>query len=421
MYKVLIVDDEPFILDGLPYVIDWEEHGAEIAASARSGEEALAILEQMTIHIVMTDIKMPGMDGLELIEQARSRGMNAKFIVLSGYDEFELVKKAVIYGVENYLLKPLEEEELSDTLLTTIEKLDHELHLSIQNKQNYSIVKENILYRWISGQIGHEELASRAEFLGIKLDYKQFQAGVVSLDPASAEGGSAPSSSEPQYDPLRGPLSFAILNICAETIGDCGNCLLFSGMNGTPILLFAWDEDDAPEPQQLAALLEQSIANVRTYLKLDITISLGSVQHDYRTVQQSYREAGKASNRLGEQRTSAAASLALGEANPAIMRVVDYVDKHYAEEMSLKTLSQHFNLNAAYLGQLFKKATGDMFSNYLSRIRIEQAKHLLINSQLKASEIALAVGFSNLQYFSNVFYKYTGVYPTDFKRQQTGG
>jgi len=421
MYKVLIVDDEPFILDGLPYVIDWEEHGAEIAASARSGEEALAILEQMTIHIVMTDIKMPGMDGLELIEQARSRGMNAKFIVLSGYDEFELVKKAVIYGVENYLLKPLEEEELSDTLLTTIEKLDHELHLSIQNKQNYSIVKENILYRWVSGQIGHEELASRAEFLGIKLDYNHFQAGIVSLVPASTDAGSAPSSSEPNYDPLRGPLSYAILNICAETIGDCGNCLLFSGMNGTPILLFAWDEDDAPEPQQLAALLEQSIANVRTYLKLDITISLGSVQYDYRTVQQSYRESREASSRLGEQRPSAEASLALGEANPAIMRVVDYVDKHYAEEMSLKTLSQHFNLNAAYLGQLFKKATGDMFSNYLSRIRIEQAKHLLITSQLKASEIALAVGFSNLQYFSNVFYKYTGVYPTDFKRQQTGG
>jgi len=421
MYKVLIVDDEPFILDGLPYVIDWEEHGAEIVASARSGEEALAILEQMTIHIVMTDIKMPGMDGLQLIEQARSRGLNAKFIVLSGYDEFELVKKAVIYGVENYLLKPLEEEELSDTLLTTIEKLEHELHLSIQNKQNYSIVKENILYRWISGQIGHEELVSRAEFLGIKLDYRHFQAGVVHLLPASAEPGAAPSPSEPSYDPLRGPLSFAILNICAETIGNCGNCLLFSGMNGAPILLFAWNEDDAPEPQQLDALLMQSVANVRSYLKLDITISLGSVQHDYRTVQQSYREAREAGNRLGEQRPSTAASSALLDAHPAIMRVVEYVDKHYAEEMSLKTLSQHFNLNAAYLGQLFKKATGDMFSNYLSRIRIEQAKHLLITSQLKASEIALAVGFSNLQYFSNVFYKYTGAYPTDFKRQQTGG
>ncbi|MFD0712675.1 response regulator [Paenibacillus sp. GCM10027626] len=410
MYKVLIVDDEPFILDGLPYVIDWEEHGAEIAATARSGEEALAILERQTIHIVMTDIKMPSMDGLQLIETARSRGMNVKFIVLSGYDEFELVKKAVVYGVENYLLKPLEEEELSDTLLTTIEKLDHEVHLSIQNKQNYSIVKENILYRWVSGQIGHEELVSRAEFLHIDLAYEHFQVGVVHLLPRPDAAGDVP-------DPLKGPLSYAILNICGETIGSCGNCLPFSGINGVPILLFAWNGGDAPDPQQLAALLERCADNVRTYLKLEVAISLGTVEQDYRSVQHSYRAACNKLDRDGLAATGPSASIA-DDAHPAIMKVIEYIDEHYSQEMSLKTLSHHFNMNAAYLGQLFKKATGDMFSNYLNRIRIEKAKQLLAESQLKASEIASAVGFSNLQYFSNVFFKYTGFYPTDFKKQQ---
>ncbi len=410
MYKVLIVDDEPFILDGLQYVIDWEEHGAEIAATASNGEEALSILENMTIHIVITDIKMPVMDGLKLIEHARTRGINAKFIVLSGYDEFELVKKTIIYGIENYLLKPVEEDELSDTLLTTIEKLDHEVHISIQNNQNYSIVKENILYRWVSGQIGHEELASRAEFLNIPLNYEYFQVGVVSL--TSPPKALPASGDEQTRASLQGPLSFATLNICSETIGGYGSCVAFSSVNGDPILLFVWNEEQALDPQHLAALLEDCARNVKSYLKLDITISIGIVENDYRTVHRSYKAAFKQ-----DSAHQPAGEAIATDAHPAIMKVVAYIDQHYSQEMSLKTLAHHFNMNAAYLGQLFKKATGDMFSNYLNRIRIEKAKQLLTESHLKASEIAIAVGFNNLQYFSNVFYKYTGTYPTNFKKK----
>ncbi|MCQ6560952.1 response regulator transcription factor [Paenibacillus mendelii] len=406
MYKVLIVDDEPLILEGMRYVIDWEEHGAEIAGSASNGAEALRILEQSTIHIVVTDIKMPGMDGLELIERAKSQGMNVKFIVLSGYDEFELVKKAVVYGVENYLLKPLEEDELSSTLLNTIEKLDHEMHLTIQNKQNYSIVKENILYRWVTGHIGNDELTSRAEFLNIDLSCDCYQAGQISASP-SASGPDSALAEEPQW----GPLSYAILNVCAETIGNYGSCMLFSGLNGDPILLFAWNGEDTLDPQRLDGLLGACVNNVKTYLKLDINISLGSIVRDYRSVHESYREACRMKDCGLPQSFDASF-----DAHPAIIKVVDYIDRHYREEMSLKTLSQQFNFNAAYLGQLFKKATGEMFSAYLNRVRIEKSKQLLTETHMKAGEIAVAVGFSNVQYFSNVFHKLTSVYPTDYKK-----
>ena len=407
MYKILIVDDEPLILEGLQYVIDWEEHGAEIAAKACNGEEALAILEQDTIHIVITDIKMPVMDGLQLIEQAKSRGFNLKFIVLSGYDEFELVKKAVVHGVENYLLKPLEEEELSSTLLNTIDKLEHELHLSIQNRQNYSIVKENILYRWVNGQIGNDELLSRAEFLNIDLGSDCYLAGHVQI--ASRQASSAPQKAADE-ESKRGPLSFAVLNVCAETIGDYGKCMLFSSLNGDPILLFAWKGEDALEHKRLSKLLEACVRNVKTYLKLDIAISLGSIVHDYRSVHLSYREACQTKEHRLPQ------SEAGDSSHPIMSRIIKYVDNHYEEEMSLKTLSQQFHFNPAYLGQLFKKTTGEMFSAYLNRVRIENAKRLLTETHMKAGDIAIKVGFSNVQYFSNVFHKLTGVYPTDYKK-----
>lgn len=407
MYKILIVDDEPLILEGMQYVIDWEEHGAEIVARASNGEEALAILEQDTIHIVITDIKMPGMDGLQLIERAKSRGMNLKFIVLSGYDEFELVKKAVVHGVENYLLKPLEEEELSSTLLNTIDKLEHELHLSIQNRQNYSIVKENILYRWVNGHIGNDELLSRAEFLNIDLDFDRYMAGHVHI--ASRQISSeAPEAADGETK--RGPLSFAVLNVCAETVGGYGNCMLFSSLNGDPILLFAWNGEDTLEQKRLAKLLEACAMNVKTYLKLDIAISLGSTVHDYRSVHLSYREACRTKDR------GLPPSGAVDSTHPIMTRIIKYIDNHYSEEMSLKTLSHQFNFNAAYLGQLFKKSTGEMFSAYLNRVRIENAKRLLAESHMKAGDIAIKVGFSNVQYFSNIFHKLTGLYPTDYKK-----
>ncbi|QJD86269.1 helix-turn-helix domain-containing protein [Cohnella herbarum] len=102
--------------------------------------------------------------------------------------------------------------------------------------------------------------------------------------------------------------------------------------------------------------------------------------------------------------------------HPLVKTVLQYIDKNYAQEMSLKTLSATFNINAAYLGQLFKKTTGEIFSNYLNNVRIQKSKELLAATQLKSNQIATAVGFVNVNYFSNVFKKLTGVYPIEYRK-----
>ncbi|QJD86270.1 response regulator [Cohnella herbarum] len=181
MYKVLIVDDELFILNGLPHVINWEEHGTEIVARARNGLEALEIMQNHDIHILVTDIMMPAMDGLELIKQIRDRGWNVKIIILSSHDDFKFVKEASKSGIENYLLKPIEEDELSNTILNTVEKLENEANATVQNHDNLNIVRENILYRWVTRNIGYDELENRAEFLQIDLSRESYMVGIVSI------------------------------------------------------------------------------------------------------------------------------------------------------------------------------------------------------------------------------------------------
>jgi two-component system response regulator YesN len=125
MLKVLLVDDEIEILNGMRYIIDWEEKGFEIAALCTNGIEAISVAKREKPHLIITDIRMPEVSGLGLIKELKEVLPETKFVVLSGYDEFEYAKEAISYGVSGYLLKPVDEDELENTLIkikTLIEK-----------------------------------------------------------------------------------------------------------------------------------------------------------------------------------------------------------------------------------------------------------------------------------------------------------
>ena len=110
--KMIIVDDEPIVSQGLAQTIPWEEFGVEIIGIAYNGKQGLELLEQETVDLVLTDISMPEMDGLEMAEHVFHDYPNTKIIMFSGYDEFEYARKAVRLGVEDYLLKPVDLDEL---------------------------------------------------------------------------------------------------------------------------------------------------------------------------------------------------------------------------------------------------------------------------------------------------------------------
>lgn len=113
MLKVLLVDDEPFILQGIKVIIDWEKEGFEIAATAENGLEALEYLKKEKVDLIIADIRMPGMTGLELLEQIRSEEISdAYFVILSGYAEFDYARRAMQNKCTEYLLKPVDRETL---------------------------------------------------------------------------------------------------------------------------------------------------------------------------------------------------------------------------------------------------------------------------------------------------------------------
>lgn len=118
MHKVLLVDDEPLALEGLKFAVKWESLGYEIAGECGDGEEAVSLIEKLHPELVITDIRMPGLDGLGLIEHVKKHySGDVRFIILSGYAEFEYAREALKYGVKHYLLKPVFEAELKEVLL----------------------------------------------------------------------------------------------------------------------------------------------------------------------------------------------------------------------------------------------------------------------------------------------------------------
>ncbi|SFR65677.1 response regulator [Anaeromicropila populeti] len=134
MYKVMIVEDEEFIMQGICLIVDWEKLGLEVVHKAQDGTEAIDLWEQEKVDIIITDICMPQMGGLELLKKIREQSEQVRFIILSGYDQFEYARQAITLDVEDYILKPIDEEKLMQVLEDTVSKIQ-----SLNKKKNYSI------------------------------------------------------------------------------------------------------------------------------------------------------------------------------------------------------------------------------------------------------------------------------------------
>lgn len=165
MFKVLLVDDEPYVIDLLKNLIDWEKHGFRLCGEATNGEDALKIIHEMNPHLVITDIQMPIMNGLELIEHTTEMlHLKTKFIILSAYDEFAYAKKAMRLKVNDYILKPIDDEELIPILNRMHSSFQNEIHSQKVHEEQLKFIANNSIHRLLRGEI-KESLIKRVQFL----------------------------------------------------------------------------------------------------------------------------------------------------------------------------------------------------------------------------------------------------------------
>lgn len=153
MLKVLLVDDEPYVLEGLKISINWTAYGFRICGEATNGEDALELVRLSNPDLVITDIRMPVMDGLEFIRLSKERlRSSAKFVILSGYDDFSYAKEAMLYNVSDYLLKPIDSEELESVVSKLASLIKKEKRNMESTNKQLAFVLNLSLRRLFSGE-----------------------------------------------------------------------------------------------------------------------------------------------------------------------------------------------------------------------------------------------------------------------------
>lgn len=178
MYKVLLVDDEFMILRGLQKLIPWNEMGFEIIGSKRNGKEALEFSRSHDIDIVITDVTMPVLSGIDFIKQAQKEEIFFRFIVLSGYEEFEYVKESLQLGAENYLLKPIDKEQLVESLKKCVKEFEEEK----VRRQGEAFLFEHLLKRWIHDDIDYMDLKKALSNLGRPINKPHYNVVIFQMD-----------------------------------------------------------------------------------------------------------------------------------------------------------------------------------------------------------------------------------------------
>jgi YesN/AraC family two-component response regulator len=287
MTKLLIVDDDRFIREGLSDLIDWAELGVDIVGSAEGGHEALRIMSEQRPDILITDIQMPQGDGLELIAQIRSHNWDTQIIVLSGYNDYEYVRKAMKYQVEDYLLKPVDENELSSIIKTLCERKHAQWVIDQLKRESFQLLCNNVLLRWMENRIDSDQLREKLDFLNMDMrHYDYFQIAIITWQDWN-EGKL--SQSEQNFR------SFAIINSVDEALRKESKGIAFPNQDREIVCLLTGTSSDYPDFSRFSTENLQWMQNIAAsyapLLKTPWFCSIGNVTNKMQAVHLSYQDA----------------------------------------------------------------------------------------------------------------------------------
>ena len=529
MYSVFVVDDEPIVLEGIRSKIDWESSGFTFAGEATDGEIALSMLHEVKPDILITDIKMPFMDGLQLSAAIKKIQPWIKIIILSGHDEFDYAKRAISIGIEDYLLKPFTPDELLKSLQKTALQIDRERkqlsdisRLKEELKSTETLKKKEFLNNLVHGAENMSDAMQKSQELGLNLISRFYKVLLSRIKSSSGniqnqeEACSILNSYSAGWESAECFFHHSNILVCifkgsdreeldesvfhaAETIAhietknedcmvltaigktvehlselnvsyeDAKQILSLGGESGKNRIISSDDlgsrldsdsesgildlKENDPLVDRLkyagkndiSAIIDESMELIRnnpgqfsvfaSYLLVDLIFAVSKLVEKLggdikklrpEILQRKFIDDAVQDEKGFRQKIAQVLSFALeyrdskmtGKYGDVILKAKRYIEEHYTDQnTTLTTVAEAVALSPNHFSTIFSQECKTTFIEYLTAVRLENAKRLMRETDMKGYDIAYECGFSDPHYFSYIFKKNTGFSPREYKLQ----
>lgn len=393
--KLLIVDDEMYIRNSLKNGFDWASLGFNEVLDAARVSEALEIVDKNKIDVIITDIKMPKLSGIDLIKEMSSRSPETKIIIISGYDKFEYAQSALKYGVADYLLKPARIEDVVESVKKAVEMLYQNLPAKYKN-----VLIKDFLCNLIFKRIPHPEYVEKA--------VDEYDLDILSGEyvPAVFSYGKREGLDVELDD---------IINTVTSYMKNRAETIIFDDNRGHIVMILG----NPGSKEDVSKLCEDCCEFVSRYFDFtDFECVIGRGSNKVAELASIYSEAVQIADRFvlsGNVRVIFASDIENVKIYNIVYMAKKYVCEHIEQNITIQMISDMIHITPGYFSSIFRKATGESFVKYVNMQKIEKAKKLLEIWDKPVAEIADEIGF-DVKYFNRVFKKYTQLTPSEYRR-----
>lgn len=522
MYKVFIAEDEIVVREGLRNTIQSGSGPFVLAGEASDGEMALSIMKDVKPDILITDIRMPFVDGLSLSRIIKKILPWIKIIIISGHDEFQYAQEAISIGVDEYILKPISASDMLVTLYKLVERIEQEkIHLSsmenlkLQAQSSADLIRERWLCDLVTGIVKTEDALEKGGDMGLDLIAHGYLVAIIKLSTTS-ENYSDLITAKLHINSLidnqeevvcfsqsRDSIILLLMQLvsesleetaytlgqaikyeverntgCMVTIGigslverigslpqsyaDADKAIQFSVKTGQNLIIGIHDLnsfskidflklDGSPIAERLKYVKKSGINEIvaqyitmigddpfqttliSSYLLYDLMVAISRIIDELGGVVQEVIPSLSLKTQLSELAQSKETfsdgvrmildnfiefreSKSAGKYYAMIQKAKQHINLHFADQdISLHSVASIVSASPNHFSTIFSQETGETFIEYLTQVRINKSKELLLTTTLRSADIAYEVGFGDPHYFSFIFKKHTGISPREFR------
>lgn len=413
MIKTLLIDDEPLTTQALRKVFEVNFPAIEIISETTDGNKAWELIMTQIPDFIVSDINMPILNGLELIGKIREAGLPIKVILVTAYSEFEYARKAIQLGASGYLLKPFMQTELIHEIYKVTQEIENEKVMQgYKDKVSkvIPIVEENALKKLLAGKMDPTTYKEFLDIVGNKWDkclVCVYQLGMESS----------------KINDIEEIVKISIIEEINDYLLVCGfHGISFFRKFNEIVLTFTPPQKELSIKEIESITIQGCVQIIAKYLHEAISVGTSKSEYTLQHLTDAYENAithlsFNYENNIIPSHGNMESTL--DHQDMLITKVIDFCGQNYAQDISLQTAADHLNINKFYFCTLFKEKLNVTFWDYITQLRIEQAKELLKTTTKSISNIALQIGYVNSSHFGRIFKETTKVTPAEYRRRNS--